>query len=138
MTRAMLAIIAMLLSNLSANAQVITLSCDGKAITAPLDTNTKVETTTITGLGLVINLKDRQVTDFPGAPAHITEITAAYVAFEGKRDDGFYVCGHVDRVTGRAFAETGVIDPKTGWLDFKPPNEPVFRYLNCQPTRPLF
>jgi hypothetical protein len=124
MARAMLAIIATLLSS-PVQAQVLYLSCAGGVVLVPGGRPMKVDPQ------VIVNLDIRVVTIGNLIPAPITQADAVSISFDGSGRSHVLnrlerMSGTVNRITGTLFAELWSQQTKTSW------------YLTCQPTRPLF
>jgi hypothetical protein len=125
MTRTTIAIIALLLGSLPAEAQVIHLLCDGTAKIPGIDPwHDK-------SWKLVVNLDDRTVA-FSGLTARIEKIRIEkidndYVTF-GQRDSSRSTAGYINRLTGAARVGIRTFDPDT-LVEWE---------LTCRTARPLF
>jgi hypothetical protein len=124
------AIIAMLLSSLPANAQVLYLSCDGTQTGVRGYTSNKSER--VTKLGVIVNLTENTVAGLLTTPADITQTSDAKLLFNGI-DGSWIVTGEIDRVAGFVWATTMLHDIKTGGVILANSYE-----LVCNPTQRLF
>jgi hypothetical protein len=123
MTRAMIAVVAMLLSGLPAQAQVLYLLCAGGVVLVPGGRPMKVDPQ------VIVNLDTRVVTIGNMISAPITQADPVSISFDGIGRSPVLnrlerVSGTINRITGTLLAELWSQQTKTSW------------YLTCQP--PLF
>jgi hypothetical protein len=123
MTRAMIAVVAMLLSGLPAQAQVLYLLCAGGVVLVPGGRPMKVDPQ------VIVNLDTRVVTIGNMMSAPITQADPVSISFDGFGRSPMLnrlerVSGTINRITGTLLAELWSQQTKTSW------------YLTCQP--PLF
>jgi hypothetical protein len=136
MTRTAIAIVALLLSSLPAQAQVINLSCEGEIRATPSVVGMEIKPEPITKMGLVVNL-DNHVVIFNGHTTRIDKIDDQYVSFKGREDYSGSVwnaSGSIDRITGFVSAMSSLFNPKTNKFIMGPDMWELY----CKPVRPLF
>lgn len=129
MGRRALTLAGALFASVEADAQVLTLSCDGTVRVPMVGADNKPEK--VTRQGVVVNLNERTVTAL-GVTSQITNVDAVSVSFTGRTGEFLSVHGTLNRIAGH-FSASIIWVNQRGELISRTEVE-----LSCKPTRPRF